>query len=153
MLVDVTVPLVSMDPMFWALAELTGQTEPTERLRTGVYTGAINMHHLTGHLTYEEEYPEVGDIPEYGVCDSPDQLLALFGEVLEADPRPLFIRLSRIAKEDQPEEGGWRWHKWGPYVGDKEPECEYLYDEGPDITEVWAYHIHVWRDPSEEASA
>lgn len=43
---------------------------------------------------------------------------------------------------DQPSEGGWRWHKWGPYVGDKHPEHEYLHDEGPEITQATCFHVY-----------
>ena len=25
--------------------------------------------------------------------------------------------------------GGWRWHKWGEYIGKLNPQCEYLDDE------------------------
>jgi hypothetical protein len=37
--------------------------------------------------------------------------------------------------------GGWRWHKWGPYIGTQEPKCEYIHDE-PEIEEVFTYHVY-----------
>ena len=39
------------------------------------------------------------------------------------------ILLTPVFKEDQPESCGWRWYKWGQYIGKYEPKCEYLYDE------------------------
>ena len=35
----------------------------------------------------------------------------------------------------------WRWHKWGPYIGTKEPKCEYLYDE-PEIDKVVIFELY-----------
>ena len=76
----------------------------------------------------------------YGVCDSIDQLLGLYD--FEADPRKFCISFCKIRKEDQSDCGGWRWHKWGPYVGEQTPSgCEYLYDE-PVIESVMVYHIY-----------
>jgi hypothetical protein len=39
------------------------------------------------------------------------------------------ILLTPIFREDQPDYGGWRWHKLGPYIGVHNIKCEYLYDE------------------------
>jgi hypothetical protein len=75
----------------------------------------------------------------YGVCDSPEQLLSLYD--FEADPRKLVISLTHLRKADEPPSGGWRWHKWGPYVGKQKPQCEYLYHE-PEIAEIFVYHIY-----------
>ena len=78
-------------------------------------------------------------INEYGVVDSPEQLRALYD--FEADPRQLAISFVLLEKKNMAPEGGWRWHKWGPYLGTQNPQCEYLYDE-PDIYEVYVYHIY-----------
>lgn len=77
----------------------------------------------------------------YGVCDSPQQFIDKFGKRLEADPRQFVICFTRVRKADQYEHGGWRWHKWGPYVGKGRPTTEYLYDE-PKFEEVYCYHIY-----------
>ena len=39
---------------------------------------------------------------------------------------------------------GWRWHKWGPYIGTQEPQCEYLADE-PEIEKVICFSIYKVR--------
>lgn len=80
----------------------------------------------------------------YGVCDNADQLLRHFPE-LEASDRTFVVTLTEVCKDEQPETGGWRWHKWGPYIGSHEPECEYLYDE-EDIETVFVYHIYEYLD-------
>jgi hypothetical protein len=78
---------------------------------------------------------------EYGVCDTPEQVLAHV-PLLTTDPRRFIVFFTPpIRKHDQPAEGGWRWHKWGEYIGTQpQAECEYLYDE-PHIDEVLVYHI------------
>lgn len=75
----------------------------------------------------------------YGVIDKPEQLLELYD--FDADPRRFFISVTPMLKQHQSEDGGWRWHKWGPYLGSQRPTMEYLYDE-PVIEEVWVYHIY-----------
>ena len=54
----------------------------------------------------------------------------------------LVIAIVLIIKKFQPEDGGWRWHKWGPYIGVKEPHAEYIFDEGDDIKFVWCFHLY-----------
>jgi hypothetical protein len=73
---------------------------------------------------------------EYGVCDSPTQFMASpTGKALEARP-------GQLLRKDQPADGGWRWHKWGPYIGEQKREgYEYLYDEKT-IDEVYTYHLY-----------
>lgn len=36
---------------------------------------------------------------------------------------------------------GWRWHKWGEYIGEKKPTTEYLNDE-PEIDKVIIFSIY-----------
>ncbi len=65
----------------------------------------------------------------YGVCDSLDQLQRhSLWRVIEQDPRAMALVLTPIRKLEQ-DSDGWRWHKWGEYVGDQEPVCEYIFDE------------------------
>jgi hypothetical protein len=88
-------------------------------------------------------WPDFDD-PEfncYGVCDSPTQFLDMYGEMLKKDSRNCVVSFVCIKKEDQ-EEMGWRWHKWGPYIGLQKPTTEYLRDE-PLIKEVYTYHVYV----------
>lgn len=77
----------------------------------------------------------------YGVCDSPEQFIEKYGTRLEADPRAFVVCFTPVRKQDQPKRDGWRWHKWGPYIGKKRPRHEYLADEGPSIEVVYCYHV------------
>lgn len=54
------------------------------------------------------------------------------------NPSLPFVKMERC---EQYPEGGWRWHKWGPYIGVQNPQCEYLYDE-KNIDVVYTYHIY-----------
>jgi hypothetical protein len=76
----------------------------------------------------------------WGVVDFPEQLLKL-APFLETDERQFVISFTLIDAEQQPPYGGWRWHKWGPYIGNYEPKAEYIYDE-PEIEKVYVYHIY-----------
>lgn len=65
----------------------------------------------------------------YGVCDDVQQLLDRCPMLVNDPDREFAITLTEVRRDEQPSEGGWRWHKWGPYIGAHDPQCEYLYDE------------------------
>lgn len=93
-----------------------------------------------------ERYTNLEDLYEggtaYGVCDSPEQFMRKLGWKLADDRRRSFvISFVQLKKANESPGGGWRWHKWGPYIGEQDPQCEYLYDE-PVIEEVWTYHVY-----------
>lgn len=97
---------------------------------------------------FEKKYNEIFDeetgYPEtYGVCDDFSQVVSKWPSLI-TDDLEHFITFQEIRKEDQPESGGWRWHKWGAYIGEHEPTQEYLYDE-EDIDKVLVFHIHTFK--------
>lgn len=102
------------------------------------YSLEVNAN-MPAHMK-ESSYDGLVDRNPYGVCDNADQLLKHFPE-LEASDRQFVVTLTEIRKDEQPRNGGWRWHKWGPYIGNHTPEHEYLYDE-EDIDVVFVYHIY-----------
>ena len=85
------------------------------------------------------EWPNLEEIdPElnsYGVCDRPNQIKNKFGMKLNFSNRYFIISFTPVLKSEQPSEGGWRWEKWGPYIGNRKPEADYLYDE-PKIEKI-----------------
>ena len=83
---------------------------------------------------------------EYGVCDSPEQILKQWPH-LESSKQRHFITMTPIHKKHEPESGGWRWHKWGEYIGEHDIQCEYLYDE-KDIELVFVFHIYTLKAES-----
>ena len=91
--------------------------------------------------------PNPNWLPQYGVCDNVEQVLKKFGERLENDEHQWFVWFTPVFqdKENAGNGGGWRWHKWGQYIGELEPQCEYLDDEdfGPNWQGyVLCYHIY-----------
>ena len=84
---------------------------------------------------------------EYGVCDNASQALDVYDRIIaesvsdEAKEQmngEFIIRLTPIFSKYNE---GWRWHKWGAYVGVQNPEYEYICDE-PNIDMVYAFHIY-----------
>lgn len=112
--------------------------------------GIVEIGHFNGEDTMPGEWDKYPTLscpdPEkyvdcYGVCDNVQQLLDLCPEITDNPDREFFISLTPIVRAEQPSEGGWRWHKWGPYIGTHEPQCEYLYDE-QGIDRVFVYHVY-----------
>jgi hypothetical protein len=79
----------------------------------------------------------------YGVADTYEQILnnPEYKEQFIDAPKKYVLLFGLIYKSDQPEHGGWRWHKWGHYIGEKTITTEYLYDE-KDINSVVIFHFY-----------
>jgi hypothetical protein len=84
------------------------------------------------------------DIYSYGVVDSLEQFHEKFGKAIDADTRPIAVTFCHIEKdvENAGNGGGWRWHKWGEYLGDGRPTTEYLDDEELFDNGVFVYHMY-----------
>ncbi len=115
------------------------------RISTGVYEishFSLEMMSMINLKRYQDfiigVYEDWWD--EYGVCDGFPQILDRT-PILKDPDRKFVISLTPIIKAEQPSEGGWRWHKWGPYIGNQKPTCEYIHDES-DMDKVYAYHIY-----------
>lgn len=80
----------------------------------------------------------------YGLCDTPEQLLEVFPH-LDGDDVPRFITVNGVLRKHQPSSGGFRYHKWGQYVGKQKPRSEYLYDD-KHIDMVVNFHIYRVED-------
>jgi len=115
---------------------------PSVQLQTGIY----EVHHFgcSNFLGIGfNDYPEFEDEEyrgPYGVCDNIENLLAVYPE-LEAMGRQFVVTLTPVVKSEQSPQGGWRWHKWGDYIGSQKPTCEYLFNE-PIIDKVYVFHIY-----------
>lgn len=95
-------------------------------------------------FSINEEYPDLNDFgleESYGVCDSVQDFAKVYYDKLNNSERVFIVAFNGIFKKDQSSNDGWRWHKWGPYIGKQKPTCEYLYDE-PEINEVWIFKIY-----------
>ena len=76
----------------------------------------------------------------HGVSDNVAQIKKKFKNALRSDEQYI-ITVNEIRKSEQSENGGWRWNKWGEYIGTQNSKCEYIAD-GPEIESVFCFHIH-----------
>lgn len=126
-----------------------------DRIETGIYCGS-NIHlWIEGYTSYKEipqwkrwdtptksldfkKFNEELNIygGGFGVSDNLDQIKEVW-KVYWSE-RKFVLEIYEVYKEHQPPRGGWRWSKWGPYIGKREPKAEYLADE-PEITEVMIF--------------
>lgn len=95
-----------------------------------------------GNVHDDKISPCVGCLTSYGVADNIEQVKERYSNVISNPDVQVCIALMPIFKSHEPEDGGWRWHKWGEYIGTQNPQCEYLYDE-PDIDVVLCFHVYV----------
>lgn len=82
------------------------------------------------------------ELSEYGVADDLENFKEVYKPIIEDKDRNFIVSITPIRKSDQPDSRGWRWHKWGPYIGNKNPQHEYLYDEDDSIREVIVFHVY-----------
>lgn len=119
------------------LSLVSGPSQPL-RIEKGCY---LIGHFGSSHFLQEyKEYSDDLSVDPFGVCDSLQQLKAACPE-LEGSQREFVVTLTEVRKDEQPDEGGWRWKKWGPYIGEHEITTEYLRDE-EHIDRVFCYHIY-----------
>ena len=136
MLVDIT---IIDNPIGNMIAELNKNMNHEIKIEKGIYElGHFNLEYSINDKT--ESYPELDNFNCYGVCDNYKQILEQCPELTQSK-RNFVISITKIEKKNQSDWGGWRWHKWGPYIGTQEPTCEYLYNE-PVIEMVYCYHIY-----------
>lgn len=108
-------------------------------------------HYSLGHYLHtKDEFPKLQEyskqddqyMQSYGVCDDIDQWKDYYSKLIDDENRKFCVSFTAIHKKNEPERDGWRWHKWGAYIGNKNPQHEYIYDEDHDIETVYVYHIY-----------
>ena len=113
------------------------------RLDVGIYETDLNFNFVITYFSNEqihEQYYSFSDKDNFGICDNYEQIINNYPE-LNVENRKFIVSMTKIRKSDEPMSGGWRWHKWGEYIGIQNPIREYIYDE-PVIEEVYVYHIY-----------
>ena len=132
------------------------QSDPEFYIEPGVYWACVpfNFSHREfkefegiGTIPFKQNFGALldTDVNQHGVADNVAQVKEHFADQIADPERKFFIYLTPVLqdKENAGEGGGWRWHKWGPYIGELEPQMEYLDDEdfGEDFTHVICFHI------------
>lgn len=171
MLVDLTIDTVLVEQHKKVLSELNinGRylsSHPDNHIETGVYrcgcdfNFGLNEFIETNKLTYEDQYESmvtewrvsatnrkfpVDMLEQYGVADNIEQIKAYYKDWIEKSDWVITVTPVYQNKQNAGKGGGWRWHKWGEYIGKLNPECEYLDDE--DFGDDWqgyvlCYHIY-----------
>lgn len=98
-------------------------------------------NHLLNIRSSDDEYFEIEGCYSYGVCDSPEQFDKFIGDTLRKNDDKFVVFFTHV-KKNVGEKDGWRWHKWGEYIGKGVPTTEYLADEAEFENGVYVYHIY-----------
>lgn len=132
----------------------------TRTARGELQPGLIEISHWSPDCHYEIEdidngdtLEEMGDIiregkwiTSYGVADTPEQAFEHAKQALAKAGRTgeHCVFVTHITKDlsNAGQGGGWRWHKWGEYIGKGAPMHEYLDDEPGFENGVWTFHIY-----------
>lgn len=132
------------DPLLDSIARVNGNSAGCRVIGEGL----LQIGHFSSDMMlYGRNGPwdaDFGRVPRYGVCDSPKQFLVKFEDALKSDHRNLAVFFTYISKDpsNAGHGGGWRWHKWGEYIGAGEPTTEYLDDETAFDDGVYVFHVH-----------
>lgn len=82
-------------------------------------------------------YPMFSEKDQYGLADDIEQIKEYFKDEINDPEKTYIIEVNKLSD--------FRWHKWGTYIGNYEPQCEHFVDEdfGPDFQGyVIAFHIY-----------
>ena len=144
----------------------------------GIYMEALNARHHIERLTDYETVNPIGDkylyrVYDYGVADNATQVIRRLENSLKSYffrnslDEEFYLGMSLVKLiENYPDYklvllmtphvntkdcswGGWRWHKWGEYIGVHEPQHEYLSYE-KDIDYVLSYDLEIVKKIDEE---
>ena len=108
-------------------------------VKPGVHLASLNARNCLDDFTDHERECEDrawAFKTTYGVADTPEQIIAF----LEAEQLgcPHTVLITPISRAHQPAERGWRWSKWGRYIGTRTRQADYLADE-PEIERVYVW--------------
>lgn len=114
----------------------------------GIYQDALNFNFAKDEFCEEiSENIDNGSWNwKYGVADNIEQIKEYLKKYIDDPDEKYIIAVTPVFqhKENEGKEGGWRWHKWGPYIGKLNPQCEYLDDEdfGDDFKYILCFQLY-----------
>jgi len=113
-----------------------------EFLEFDIDKGIVNIPYEQSYEAFAPTYHKA----QYGVADSVDHIKEYFKEEIECPDKKYVIEVTPVYQDadNKGKGGGWRWHKWGEYIGKLNPKCEYLDDEefGDDFEYVICFHLY-----------
>lgn len=136
------------DPRLELVLSTIGGGRALTHLGPGRYAlGHWNFGDLIEHVdTTPWQLGALGDHGTCGVCDSPAQWEEVYRAIIDDPKHAYCVAFVEIRRDEQSATGGWRWHKWGPYIGTQEPKHEYLFDEDA-IERVFTFHLYELEIP------
>jgi hypothetical protein len=135
--------------------EYTPQSDPKYIQEVGIYQESFAYNFPEDEfeelkkLNYDDRYkifPNYEKIT-YGVADNIEQIKEYYKEEVADTEKKYCLVLTPVwqKKEKKGKGGGWRWHKWGEYIGKLNPKFEYLDDEdfGDDFQYVITFTLYA----------
>lgn len=96
--------------------------------------------------TLLQRYGKGKYVPTYGVADNVEQIKEFYKKQIKNKKEKFCISMTPVYQErkNKGKYDGWRWHKWGEYIGKLNPQCEYLDDEnfGDNFEYVICFNLH-----------
>ena len=129
------------------------QNDPMWKQGTGIYQCCFDFNFHTELFKEFDNYKDFSRenyfMNKHGVADSIEQILEYHKDLIEDKVNTYVLSLTPVRQDKSCEGqgGGWRWHKWGKYIGKLNPQYEYLDDEefGDDFKYVICYNIYCIR--------
>jgi len=129
--------------------EYIPQSDPQWIEETGIYQSSCPFNFPDDEFIEKLDGYSVDtlyDIEEYGVADNVEQIKQFYKEQIEDKKNKFVIAVTPVwqEKENKGKGGGWRWHKWGIYIGNLNPQYEYLDDEefGHDFEYILCFNLY-----------
>lgn len=131
------------------------QDDKSLKQETGIYQCAFAFNFSEDEfeelqkLSWDDKYnifPNYEKVT-YGVADNIDQIKEYYKEEVSDKDKKYAICVTPVRQElEYKGKGyGWRWHKWGEYIGKLNPQFEYLDDEefGEDFEFVLTFTLYA----------
>lgn len=94
----------------------------------------LSPNQLRELVMLDGDYVEVS-----GLADNEDQVVEKFKHLADREEK-FVIEMHPVYRKDEPDTHGFRFHKWGSYIGDREITMEYLYDQ-TDMDVIYVFQI------------
>ena len=97
--------------------------QPELLIEKGIYKESIDFNFSEDDIKEDIEYTGI-----YGIADNVEQIKDYLKKYIDVPDEKYIIAVTPVFQH-KGEKDGWRWHKWGPYIGTLNPQYEYLDDE------------------------